>query len=279
MRRTLQSFSLNLAGRLGAFACALVMMAALAPAASAAAASQSDASAPTVLITGSNRGIGLGLARQYAKLGWNVIATARHPDAAEDLKNLAAEYPRISLETLDVTDQASIDVVAEKYRDTPIDVVINNAGILGKLEDQVLGSFNHETFEKVLAVNTIGPMRVAEAFLDHVRASDQKKIITVTSGFGSIALAKHVGGFYYYRISKAAVNMAMSIMQSDLRKEGVIVGLVSPGRVQTELMKSSGGSGTITPDESALGMIDIIEGLSLENSSAMINYDGEILPW
>jgi len=263
---------------LGVLALALILGALPGPNSAAAQDTQAGTE-PTVLITGSSRGIGLGLVRQYAKLGWHVIATARHPDAAEGLVALAATHPNITLETLDVTDQASIDAVADKYRGKPIDIVINNAGILGNLKDQTLGSFKYDTFEKVLAVNTYGPMAVSEAFLDNVRASTQKRIITVTSGFGSMALAKYVGGFYDYRISKAAVNMAMNILQSDLRKEGIIVGIVSPGRVDTDMMKASGGQARITPDESALGMIDVIKNLTLKTSGAMINYDGKIIPW
>ncbi len=274
-------FFLNTFGRAGAFLLALVLMASLQSTVRAAENDENQASsAPTVLITGSSRGIGLGLARQYAKLGWTVIATARHPETADDLKALAASHANIALETLDVTDQVTIDAVAEKYRGKPIDVIINNAGILGSVEDQTLGTFNHQTLEKVLAVNTIGPLRVAEAFLEHVRTGDQKKIMTVTSGLGSMALAQHFGGFYYYRISKAGVNMAMRVLRADLRSEGIVVGLLSPGMVDTDLNSESGSSRpSISPDESALGLIDAITNMTIESSNAMINYDGGTIPW
>ncbi len=244
------------------------------------AAAQPAQAAPTVLITGSNRGIGFGLVRQYAFKGWTVIATARHPETADDLKAFAAEHPNVRIERLDVTDLASIEAVAEKYRGTPIDVLINNAGILGSIQDQTLGSFDYDTLEQVLDVNTIGPLRVASAFLDHVAASEQKKIMTVTSGLGSMALAQHFGGYYYYRISKAGVNMAMRVLRADVRDQGIVVGLVSPGIVDTDLNRESGNSRKgITPDESARGLVEVIDAMTIESSNAMINYDGGTIPW
>ncbi len=134
-----------------------------------------DASQPTVLITGSNRGIGLALARNYAISGWNVIATCRSPERADDLKKLIYDYPNISIERLDVTDLDEIESLAKKYEGIAIDVLINNAGILGDIEAQTFGSLDQLSFEKVMAVNAYGPLKVAEAFSDNVALSEQKK--------------------------------------------------------------------------------------------------------
>jgi NAD(P)-dependent dehydrogenase (short-subunit alcohol dehydrogenase family) len=101
---------------------------------------------PTVLITGSNRGIGLGFVKHYAAEGWNVIATCRKPEQAEDLAALQREYPNIVIEQLDVTDHARIDALADAYRDQPIDLLVNNAAILGSLPEQKIGGLDYELF-------------------------------------------------------------------------------------------------------------------------------------
>ncbi len=149
-----------------------------------------DADAPTVLITGSNRGIGLEFARQYAVKGWNVIATTRNPDSADELNAIADAHSNLIVETLDVTDLSGIAALAEKYEGTGIDVLINNAGILGNVETQELGQFDYANFQQIMAVNTFGPLAVSQAFLDHVSASDQKKIVTLASGQGSSTLTQ-----------------------------------------------------------------------------------------
>jgi len=128
---------------------------------------------PTVLITGSNRGIGLEFAKQYAEKGWKVIATARTPEKAGDLKQLAKAYPKLVIEQLDVADESSIAALAKKYQGKPIDVLINNAGILGDTIVQKVGQFDFRELDKVMAVNLLGPLRVSQAFVDNVAASKQ----------------------------------------------------------------------------------------------------------
>ena len=130
---------------------------------------------PVVLITGSNRGIGLEFARQYAEAGWNVIATARSPDAATDLHVLAEEHPRVRIERLDVTDAEQVGTLARKYEAWPIDVLLNNAGVLGSATGQSLTVLDEDEFQRVMAVNAFAPLRVTQAFLDHVARSDQKE--------------------------------------------------------------------------------------------------------
>ncbi len=243
---------------------------------------QSDG--PTVLITGSNRGIGLAFARQYAEKGWNVIATARNPEAAEALQALAAEHPTVVIERLDVTDHTAIDVLAQNYRDRPIDVLINNAGVLGAPEDQALEGLDFDTFEEVMAVNTYGPLKVSQAFLEHVAASEQKKIVVISSPGGSLAVnaQRGVGGFYFYRISKAGVNMAMLLLQAEVRDRGIKVGIFSPGLVNTRMLRQTGYRGRrrpIEPEASVAALIERIEDLTAENAATHIAYDGRTIPW
>ena len=123
---------------------------------------------PTVLITGSSRGIGLELARVYAERGWNVIATCRTPSKADDLKAIAAQYDNVAIEELDVTDDEEIATLAAKYNGKPIDVLLNNAGIPGDRSRQVFGIFDQDVFDQVMHVNVMGPLKTAVAFMDSV---------------------------------------------------------------------------------------------------------------
>jgi len=137
---------------------------------------------PVVLITGSNASHGLAFAEEYAALGWNVIATCRTPAKADRLNALAVDFPNVVVEELDIVDEDEIDALAEKYRDTPIDVLLNNAAInTFRFGPNRFGKMDYEWFEEILKVNIIGTLMVSEAFQNHVAASDQKKIIAMTS--------------------------------------------------------------------------------------------------
>jgi NAD(P)-dependent dehydrogenase (short-subunit alcohol dehydrogenase family) len=235
------------------------------------------ASMPTVLITGSNRGIGLELARQYAAKGWRVIATCRKPDAATELKALAAASPAVTIEALDVSDFAAIDALAAKYAGTPIDVLMNNAGITGGPLPQFFGRMQWPVFEEVLRVNTIAPLKMAEAFIRHVEASGQKKIVSVSSSEGSIS-AVSSARMYFYRASKAALNMEMRNLSFQLKKRGVAVGMINPGPVATDMMKGVPMKLREIPDAAA-DIIRITDGLNIENTGSFWNYDGVVLGW
>ncbi len=189
---------------------------------------------PTVLITGANASHGLAFANDYAELGWSVIATCRNPDKADRLKALAEKYPNIVIEELDIVDYDEVDQLAEKYRDTPIDVLLLNGAInVFRTRPNNFGSIDYEWFEEILKVNIVGQLRVSEAFLPHVEASSQKKIIAMTSTGGSIANVK-VSGAVGYRTSKAGLNMAMRLLSNELKDRGVIVSIMAPGTVDSE---------------------------------------------
>ena len=256
------------------------------------------ADAPTVLITGSNRGIGLEFARQYAARGWTVIATTRQPDAAADLKALAATRPNVVIERLDITSGPEVAALAARYRGRPIDVLINNAALLEKPDSQLLGKLDYPLFERSFAINATGPMRVTEALLGNVAASGQKKIITLGSAAGSHGLLNPPVNYYQYRASKAALNLLMHNLALDVAGRGVIVGLVNPGLVDTRgVMKLKPGEAPpeefaalmpairagkiklITPQESVTSMLALIDGLTPAQSGVFLNYDGKTLPW
>jgi len=237
---------------------------------------------PSVLITGANRGIGFELARQYAERGWGVLATCRTPEAATALQALATGNTNVVIERLDVTDQVTIDAVAEKYRATPIDILINNAGILGDNDGQKLGAFDFAVFDHVMDVNTKGPIRMVEAFVDHVAASDQKKIMSISSAVGSIQMT--FGGQVFYRASKAALNMSMRTLAKELRRsdapgrKALIFGLIDPGIVDTGFAKNV-PIPMIQADESAAAVIGIIDNYDRKSSATFLRYTGQAMPW
>lgn len=239
---------------------------------------------PVALITGANRGIGLALSTVLAEQGWRVLATCRDPEHADELKALAVRHPAVALERLDVTDTAALDALAAKYRGQPIDLLINNAGILGDPQAQQLGNFDQKTFEDVMRVNTYAPLRVSQAFLDNLAASRQKKIVTLTSRAGSLATAGEAHDNYFYRMSKAASNMSMRLLQNEVRARGVIVALISPGPVDTQMNRewrhgAPPSASLLAPLQSATAVVKLIGLLTPEMAAHALNYDGEELPW
>ncbi|MEO8444821.1 MAG: SDR family oxidoreductase [Gammaproteobacteria bacterium] len=247
----------------------------------ASAAGVRDPGSPTILITGSNRGVGLALTEEYASKGWNVIATCRTPRKAAELKALAAANPKILIEELDVTQPRQIKRIAARYRGVPIDVLFNNAGWLGTpLENQQFGNFDQKLFDEVMETNVLGPLQLSEALVANVEASQQKKIIGMTSGLGSLTLMGRMSRFYYYQMSKAALNMGMRAMRNDLQGRGIIVALVAPGMVETDMLEDSGYSGkALKPAESAAGLYKLVAELTIQDKGLPVNVDGKVIPW
>jgi NAD(P)-dependent dehydrogenase (short-subunit alcohol dehydrogenase family) len=225
---------------------------------------------PTVLITGANRGIGLELAKQYAADGWSVIATVRDPKNADGLNALKGD---IRIEALEVTDEKQIQALAKKLKGTAIDVLLNNAGMLTGYES--FGETDTESWLKTLHVNSIAPLKLTEALVEHVAASQQKKIASITSGMGSIGSHASTGA-YAYRSSKAALNIVMVTAANELRSRGISVAVISPGWVKTDM----GGAGApLEVKQSAAGIRKVIDKLNVGISGQFFNYSGENLPW
>jgi len=232
---------------------------------------------PTVLITGANRGIGLELARQYAERDWQVIATARRPEAADDLRTIQAEHPQLMIVQLDVTDHARVDALAAEYADQPIDILINNAGISGGHDNARFGKMNYDAYYQVHAVNVVGPTKMAEAFLPHLTRSEQKKIINISSGQGSIA--ETWGCCNFYRSSKAALNMMSRNLSLELKRKGITVGIISPGFVRTNFTPGLNHPAMISPEQSASMVIAVIDDYDLDKTGTFLAHDGREIPW
>lgn len=253
------------------------------------------ATAKTVLITGSNRGLGLEFVTQYAAMGWDVIATSRSPDDDEDLQALAAANRNITIEQLDVTDLDGITALAAKYQDTAIDVLMNNAGMFGDRPGQTWGALDRDLFRQVMDVNVFAPLKISEAFAPHVAASETKKIAVISSTAGSIASVRNPPGAPYYAISKAAVNMAIRGTAMRLKEQGIAVAIFMPGAVDTRMLREAVGltqeeaeAATdydykrfqpLTTQESISQMISTLDALSMDQSGDFLNYDGRTIPW
>ncbi|RMD68386.1 MAG: SDR family oxidoreductase [Gammaproteobacteria bacterium] len=229
-----------------------------------------------ILVTGSNRGLGLEWVRQYAEAGWHVHATCRHPDKAHDLKALAARHPHITLHRLDVTRPEEIREVAGALRGQAIDVLVNNAGVyLEKYDDGRLGHIDFAAWEETFRVNTLGPVRVTAAFLEHVARSAKRLVVAISSHMGAIAEID-MPGSYAYRSSKAALNAAMKGISLELRPRGIGVLLLHPGWVRTRM---GGPDAPLLPEESVSAMRRLVEGFTMAMSGRFFRYNGTEIPW
>jgi len=238
----------------------------------------------TVLITGANRGIGLQLATNYAKRGWKVIATARNPAAATELNALAAGNAQVTVAQLDLLDFATIDALAVNLKDVPIDVLLNNAAMLGDPAKQEFGKLDFDLMQEVYAVNTVGTFKMTEAFIANVLASNQKKVVAITSLQASIGSLRDPM-IPFYKMSKTALNMGMSSIARRLKSQKVTIALISPGAVDTEMMQEALGHANfkgnflITPEESAEAVINIIDQYDFKLTGTFMSHRGDEIPW
>lgn len=224
---------------------------------------------PAVLITGAARGLGLDFVRQYAAKGWTVHACARDPGAAA-LKAIKGE---VLCHKLDVTDYESVAALAKTLSGEAIDVLINNAGVAGR-EAGVLGSIDPAVWRDTFEINALAPLMMAEAFVEHVARSKDRKMIAISSRLGSIGL--NDGGRYAYRASKAALNMQWTSLAKDTAGKGLICVVLHPGWVQTDM---GGTAATLAIEQSVPAMVKVIDGLKSADTGRFFNYDGSGIVW
>jgi NAD(P)-dependent dehydrogenase (short-subunit alcohol dehydrogenase family) len=253
---------------------------------------QGEDGVSTVLITGSSKGHGLAFVNDYAERGWTVIATCRNPAEAERLRALAAKYQNIVIEQLDLTDFEEVDALAQKYHDTPIDVLnLNGAINTFRFGTNKFGDMDYEWFDEIMRVNVIGQLYVAEAFIEHVAQSDQKKIAVMSAVGGSIGRVRSSIA-PSYRASKAGLNMLMRTYGEEVKTRSIAVLIIAPGTVDTENYLNAEDPETIPANyqriiaagglapRSAIGsMIDLIDGLNVDDIGQFYKWDGTVLPW
>jgi NAD(P)-dependent dehydrogenase (short-subunit alcohol dehydrogenase family) len=208
---------------------------------------------PTALITGAGRGLGAELGRQYAADGWEVIGTLRRE--------------------LEMTDREQISRFAKQLKGKPVDLLVCNAGIIGK-RGMKPGSFDFDSWEEVLRVNLLGPAALADALLDNVAASERRIIAMMSSRLGSIS--ESTGMTLPYATSKAALNMLVKGLAAPLASRGIIVVALSPGWVRTDM---GGAQAPLTPEVSVRNLRKVISSLKDSDSGKFLSHDGTEIPW
>jgi NAD(P)-dependent dehydrogenase (short-subunit alcohol dehydrogenase family) len=230
-----------------------------------------------VVITGASRGLGLEFVLHYLRQGWDVHALLRQPKACETIQNLlSSKGSKLEATACDVADGGSVAAAAKAIRARwdSLDLLINNAGINGSTNVD-LEHLDMEDLRHVFEVNTIGPIQVSVALLPLLKKGTGSKIVHVTSKMGSIA-DNESGGWWAYRLSKAALNMACVNMAHELRRLRIATMVIHPGWVRTDMGGSMAPLGT---EESVAGMIDVIEGLAQADSGCFRDYTGAEVPW
>lgn len=231
------------------------------------AAAQKRPSTRTVLITGCDTGLGVEFARQYAAEGYRVLATCLDPATAEAARAIRGD---VRVLKLDVSDLAAIQALAEELRNEPIDILLSNAGI-GRPHPP-FGKTDYSHWHRILDVNLIGPMKLAEAFIEHVAASRMKVMAFVSSRMGSIAL-NLTGGSYAYRSSKAGLNAVVKGLAIDLQPRHILVLALHPGWAKTE------PEARVDVDHSVSGMRAVIQRCSPHETGSFFAFNDTMLPW
>lgn len=219
----------------------------------------------TWIVTGSNRGIGLEICRQLHARGDTVFAACRQ--SSEQLDAVGCRV----VEGVDVASEEAASVIEKALgADGKIDVLMNNAGIL--LRDH-FSSLDFDTVKRQFDVNTVGPMRLTQGLLG--RMKEGSKIAFVSSRAGSIG-DHPAGGLYGYRLSKTALNMAGANLAKDLAANGILVAILHPGFIRTEL---TGGAGNEEPSFAARGLVERVDELTPDRSGRFFHANGQELPW
>ena len=226
----------------------------------------------TVLVTGSNRGLGYEFVKQYSESGCNVLACCRNMDKARDLKILSENSTNIEVYQLDVGNFKDIIRLSKELQNKKIDILINNAGIY---RSSNLGNLDRDEWIESFKINTIAPYQIIEAFLTQITNSDLKKVVSITSKMGSID-DNTSGGSYIYRSSKTALNSMMQSLRHDLKSQGIATLTLHPGWVRTDM---GGMGGWIDAFESVQGMIKQINNLTINDSGKYLDYAGKSINW
>lgn len=226
---------------------------------------------PTTLITGCDYGIGFEFACQYAQAGWTVHAVCLQPDSEQKLRDVQGD---VVFHCLDVTDQAGLAALSGALEGEAVDLLLNNAATFAADGPGTLMLPEVEEFMRVMRINAVAPLYVADAFEEHVASSERRLMVFIGTRSGSIG-DNNSGGHYAYRCSKAALNMAVKSLSIDFAARSITTAVLHPGSVATETRKG----GQISVQQSVSGMREVIDGLSAEMSGTFRRYDGGTIEW
>tara|TARA_B100000989_G_scaffold243867_1_gene190924 strand:+ start:497 stop:1189 length:693 start_codon:yes stop_codon:yes gene_type:complete len=227
-----------------------------------------------VVITGTNRGLGLGFVKNYLAKNVNVVSTTRDLKRSKELLAIKERFPNnLEIFELDLLKESAGYTVANFLGDRPIDILIINAGVGSN--NQYLQAVSPKPWMEVLKVNLIAPLMVTQSIIDNVKKGSDKKIYFLSSQLGSIA-DNTSGGMYIYRSSKTGLNQVVKSLSVDLKPQGITVVSLHPGWVKTDM---GGPNAPVSIDESIEGMMNVIETTNINDSGRFLNFDGKELPW
>lgn len=254
--------------------------------------------APSLLLVAANRGMGIEYARQYAAEGWRVFATCRDPASAADLQAVAAAFSNLTIHAMDLIDQSSIDRLASELAGVALDVVLVNASHMIAPARQCFGATEYAEYVRSYEVNALGPLRVATAFIDHVRAGTHKKLMFMGSAAGSTGGLQAPYMMFAYCGAKSALHNMVRGLHLNLRDEGITVGLLEPGVVDTQGFRQvqpgepapygldhvvelvrEGKLTFADPEEAVAGLRRLIADMTPAQGGRLTRVDGEVLPW
>ena len=227
-----------------------------------------------VLITGANRGLGLGFVKSFLAKNVNVICTTRNIPGSKELLECKKKHPKnLEILELDLLGENSENALSDLLSDKPIDIFINNAGVGNS--NQRFGVVSSKPWVEVLKVNLIAPLTVTQSIIENIKKGSDKKIYFLSSQLGSIE-DNTSGGMYIYRSSKTALNQVVKSLSVDLKPMGITVISLHPGWVKTDM---GGPNAPVSIDESIKGMMKVIDATDIRNTGTFLNFDGQGLPW
>ena len=227
-----------------------------------------------VLITGANRGLGLGFVKSFLAKNINVICTTRNIAGSKDLLECKKKYPNnLEILELDLLEENSENTLSDLLSDKPVDIFINNAGVGNS--NQRFGVVSSKPWLELLKVNLIAPLTFTQAIIENIKKGSDKKIYFLSSQLGSIG-DNTSGGMYIYRSSKTALNQVVKSLSVDLKPIGITVISLHPGWVKTDM---GGPNAPVSIYESVKGMMKVIDTTDIGNTGTFLNYDGKELPW
>lgn len=245
----------------------------------------------SILITGCNRGLGLGIVKHLLRLSSppnTIIATCRNLEKAEELRNIAESNKNVHILQLDVKEFNKYDEFVNKLsnivKEDGLNVLFNNAGMSPKFtrlnlvkSDQLLEAYLTNTMAPIMLSKSVGPLlkKAAKSNKAGPMGVQKAAIINMSSMLGSVEL-NTTGGLYPYRCSKAALNIASKSLSLDLKDDGILVTCLHPGWVKTDL---GGNNAPMEINDSVSSIVKLLYNLNEQHNGGFYDFDGKSMPW